>query len=530
MEEITKEIVNRYLQNILFIDDTAYPITNQHEDGDAIRQDVFDANAVTSAFAEKNILCTVFQPKSEKDLSISMSLTCKADAVVVDWNMTLENKTADQDPEADAPEDQQDPRGTFTIKIINNIVNDAKDKKLKLVIVYTQETNLNDITENIYNSIDRKESFMKKGACKIASSNVLILIRAKKRNNNEQEYKYNPELSDKVLDYNKLPEFIVSEFATFICGILPNFALSTIAAIREQTSTILGLFSKDIDPAFLGQYASTDKDECTALLAKIFGAAVTNLIEAGNFQVKDWAKKWVLSNFNGKQQNSPFNEQLQLNSDNLVSFLESDERFEKKCKKILEFNTKDVEKSNTNKELLKAMNIFFLPEHDNHYVQNANYKWGKMVQHRNIFLSPNEYHLTTGTIVKVKVGKNEKYLICIQQRCDSVRLRDDARSFLFLPLSTENKGVAVLIDEPNLHYVRIKTYDLEIHQFKSNNNFVLAEEQDGKYVFKDNDNKDYIWVAELNEMMAQHIVTNYSSALSRVGIDNAEWVRLTETR
>ena len=46
------------------------------------------------------------------------------------------------------------------------------------------------------------------------------------------------------------------------------------------------------------------------------------------------------------------------------------------------------------------------------------------------------------------------------------------------------------------------------------------------YAFKDKIDKYYVWVAELKEMFAQHIVAAYTSQLSRVGIDNSEWIRL----
>ena len=77
--------------------------------------------------------------------------------------------------------------------------------------------------------------------------------------------------------------------------------------------------------------------------------------------------------------------------------------------------------------------------------------------------------------------------------------------------------------------VDIKSYSIELHKFspiKEADAQILAVQMDDQYVFTDAENKQYIWVAELKEMFAQHIVAAYTSQLSRVGIDNSEWIRL----
>lgn len=54
---------------------------------------------------------------------------------------------------------------------------------------------------------------------------------------------------------------------------------------------------------------------------------------------------------------------------------------------------------------------------------------------------------------------------------------------------------------------------------------VEAKMVDGKYIFK-NAEGEYEWVNELKELIAQRIVTEIASHYARVGVDEAEWLRL----
>ena len=136
-EDITRDVVNRFLQNILFVDDNAY-----RDDGE---KNTFDAQKVSSVFAQRGKLCTVYAPTSTKDLENCSSLFAKSDVIVLDWYLNLNNDQHIDNEEEDS--DSEEPRGIHTIKLIKNIVEDASDKKIKLVVVYTGETDLNGITE-----------------------------------------------------------------------------------------------------------------------------------------------------------------------------------------------------------------------------------------------------------------------------------------------------------------------------------------------------------------------------------------------
>lgn len=514
--EITRNVVDRFLQNILFIDDNAYQTEK--------KINAFDANEISSIFAQKGKLCTIFAPATTEDLGFCKTLFSKSDVVVLDWYLNIENTQQIADAEADV--EAEEPRGIYTLELIKNIVEDATEKKLKLIIVYTGDgAKLYGITKDIHEAIATDANYtIDEKRCQVSSANVTILVRAKD-NGEKDQLKYNQDLQSKIVKYEDLPDFITAEFARFVGGLLPNFAMSTIASIRNNTSNIIGVFSKDIDPAFLGHYVSIpDCNDAISMLPKIFGTAVANLIEDEELPFKEWILAWVKTRENNNV--TIHDEEIEIKTDKLLEFVESTKSFKKKLKNSFGIN---IEYNEYEKEDAYKKNSIKMFTEDGFDL--SNYKWAKLVQHSNLFSSPKNHRLTTGTIIKYKAEEEDKwkYLICIQQSCDSVRISEKERPFLFLPLVQGIKGEAVVVGEQDHLIVDNKSYSIKLHRFspnKNNANITAELKENGEYVFEDTDGKKFVWVAELKELFAQHIVSAYASQLSRVGIDNSEWIRL----
>lgn len=511
--EITRNIVDRFLQNILFVDDNAY----QTEE----KVNAFDAHEISSIFAQKGKLCTIFAPATTGDIGFCNTLFSKSDVVVLDWYLRLKDPTQLKDMEADAEDDE--PRGVYTKEMIKNIVEDASDKKLKLIIVYTGDvTILDHIIEEIQETVSIYDTYQidKKDKCRVYSQNVSILVRAKSNGNADNQLKYNDDLKSKILDYKNLPDFISEEFSIFVGGLLPDFALSAIAAIRNNTSNILGVFSKDIDPAFLGHYVSIpDSNDAISMLSKIFGSAITDLIDSSNFDVKTWIDIWLTQYYEQPLRTRIGKKDVEVKESDIRNVINSSESKFKDKLKTAGFNI-----SGNDDELKIEATKLFITQSD-----TPNYKLAKLIQHSNLFLPSNAPRLTTGTIVKYKKLTNWNYLLCIQQRCDSVRIPKEGRTFLFLPLTQDKTATAIIIGENDHMFVKNGSHSIELHEFAPNNDdepIIAKQYKQIGYAFKDKTEKYYVWVAELKEMFAQHIVSAYTSQLSRVGIDNSEWIRL----
>lgn len=512
------EIADKFVRDIVFIDEQAYPEKTDNTVEASVHNNEFDAKSVSDAFLKKGKICAIYAPQTEEDINDCAVSLLKADVVVLDWNLRLKT-TSEYDPMAD---DESDNRGHYTKQLIKKLVDEAGADKVKLIIVYTGETDLNEITDQIQKHIDIS-SELTKGDCLLCTkmNNIRILVRAKETSQFEHFEHY----KSKIVRYDELPTFIVNEFTEITLGLLPNYALSAITAIRDNTSNILGVFSKDIDPAFLGHYISIDDtDEAQNILNEILSCTIKELICEKHNDLKDQIQKWIDYNFKAPKTITIGSNQHNVDSTKLKQILFSDkEKLKDKLAEIKIQLGEDPAKKN-------ASSLFCLGD-----PSMANHKFAKLIQHKNILFSSMDAHkLTLGTIVRTKKEDADQFLLCIQQACDAARIPlEEGRNFLFLPLKKEldSKGdhETLIIDDTNHYFVDNKSYSIEVRHFKPEidkspilSKKLLSEE----YGFVDTESREYVWIAEIKELLAQRIVDAYTSQLSRVGIDSFEWIRL----
>ncbi len=103
--------------------------------------------------------------------------------------------------------------------------------------------------------------------------------------------------------------------------------------------------------------------------------------------------------------------------------------------------------------------------------------------------------------------------------------------FLFVLLLSTSKYIDgyPLIVNNNLKLFTIKSsFALKTVKFKPKEGatIIQASKIENKYVFLSFYEETYEWVADLKEMHAQRIVNNYCAQLSRVGLNESEWLRL----
>lgn len=506
--EQSKEIANNFIQNIVFIDDKAYKsdITNN----------AFSALDVSNVFAQTGKICAIYAPKSISDINSYNTILNKADVVILDWYLDIKKEENQvEDPEADA--DNDDPRGEFTLKLISDLL--SQTGMLKLLIVYTGETDLFEITDSIYQKVNQ-HSFHK-GDCVIRSSNSKILVRAKSQNS-ETQFAHNPELKDKIVSYESLPTLIVEEFADMTNGLLSNFALSSISAIRNNTSRMLSVFSPKLDPAYLGHKVLLENTfKSKQLLIKLFGEAISELLETTDIDTKDWVDNWI--------ENRITDETINING---ISISKSKDLLKKMFNseqprlkdKYSEASGKEMSNKDEGKLQSYTVELFAYGDID---VNKSNVDFAVLTHHKNIFQPAIEAPtLTLGTVVKAV--KDEKYYICIQQRCDSVRIKAERR-FLFLPLEDKGEHPLIVNNElklfPNKSSFAIKTVKFKP---KESATIIQASKADGKYIFSSSYGEAYEWVVDLKEMHAQRILNSYSAQLSRVGLNESEWLRISK--
>ncbi|MCT3646687.1 hypothetical protein HZQ44_00650 [Elizabethkingia anophelis] len=540
----SKNIANDFIQNIVFLDDRAYSTDNQHGQGNVNN---LDAPEISKIFAKEKKICAVYDPETLNDISDFKQIAIKSDIIILDWFIDISEDIEGGDEEDDAEED--DVRGRYTLDIISSLINPNNCDRLKIILVYTGEVNLVDISERIGNL--SPDLSLNADELRLQIGKTIIFVRAK---SNDQEgvdnrFAHLPSLNDKVLKYNELPGFLLNEFTKVTSGLLSNFALLSLHKLRSNTSKILGLYNKDLDHAYLEHKSSIpNQDDAENLILEVFKDSIGDLLHyekvhksISKGDISNWIKETLLveqkqiKNDKGNLLNPIKN--LQRNAKFLLEILYSDQtdvkkRFTSMLKPLL--TNKEAEDYYT---YLNKYNIdLFINNSQEAEKDTLLVKFATLTHHKNVFLPRGmKPVLSLGSVVKST--KKDVYYICIQQKCDSVRIKvDEARKFLFLPLVESKNGKFNFISNDGTKLqLDSKSYAIRTLKFKSNQDgVVVPKKRRDKFFFEQfyNTRKDekFEWILDLKDLHAQRIVADYASTLSRVGLDESEWLRKAGTK
>lgn len=530
----SKVIANDFIQNIVFLDDKAY--LKEDTEGQEVVNDL-DAYEISKIFAKEKKICAVYDPESLEDISDFKQIASKSDIIILDWFIDINEPVDEGNAEDDAEDD--DIRGKYTLDIISGLISPDNCQRLKIVLVYTGETDLVNIFEKIRGinpnlSLDQDD-------LKLQIGKNTIFVRAKSNNQEGEDNRFNhlPNLNNKVLKYTELPGFLLEEFTKITSGLLTNFALLSITSIRNNTSKVLGLFSNDLDSAYLGHKSLIPKQEDSEdLLIELFGDSVKDLLSYSDINNK------VAADIDDWIDNNVLEEQFEHSNKTYLKKIET-------AKALLNSKEEDAKKRFTavlqgtpgeiKNHLLDNPTKVFTKNSNLANVEKQNKNFAKLTHHKSLFLPKEiEPKLTLGTLIKSTI--ENKYYICIQQKCDSVRIdQDTERKFLFIPLSVvpeDKKGKFDLITDLDIELKKDKSsYSIRTIKFSSNNDLGIikaVKNEEGKYIFNQKyaeaTDEQFEWILDLKDLHAQRIVIDYANSLSRVGLDESEWLRIASTK
>lgn len=548
----SKQIASDFLQSIVFIDDKAFdnPLNKGEHD--------FDAYAVTNAFASYQKICAIYKPKNEQDISNLAQLAKKADVTVLDWQIDLHTEVPSKESEEE-DDVNEDLRGIHTLRIIREILLDPVASKggLKLILVYTGTPNLDDIAEAIHKNLESNGISLKRTFCEVCADNIKILVIAKTdqtlatEGGPQGQFAHNPDLKGRVVSYEQLPNYIIERFAKITTGLLPNFVLKALTVVRENTFKFVSLYNKDLDKAFLAhRLLLPDQNDSKELLVELFAHSIHSLLTynsvaetVGTDNVLSWIDTQKLSaHLNIVCKND---KKKKVDIDNEFFKLWSKHGFVKAATELWQthtYGTVDDKQEENFKVSLRKLKGHFLSDDIN---DPQDRQFSILTHHKSIFKpTPVSPRLTLGAVVR---GKKSGYWVCIQQRCDSVRIYG-VRRFLFLPLEElkpNSEGDFHFVTEQGVRLkLKKKSFELKTIKFLSNNKngVIKAKKQNGKFFFtpyhyganrrtQRNKNDELLeWIFDLKDLHAQRIAIEFANELSRVGIDEAEWLRRGYTR
>jgi hypothetical protein len=328
-----------------------------------------------------------------------------------------------------------------------------------------------------------------------------------------------------------------------------------LTTIRQNFHRILCLFSKELDAAYLGHRSLlVHGDEAEQMLVQNLKDTLGDFLfyfNTGEYLNKESIELWIESYIKEKdfpiltkkgKKHTP-DISFKRDKDLLIKVLFSGEKnVESRLKTaftpLIEDKGQTKDKRNPYIEyLLKNSTLLFTEKFNLKNSEKLDINFAKLTHHKNLFL-PHRIPplLTLGTIIRcLKKKKKEKdrnnFYICIQQRCDSIRIKDgEERKFLFLPLVESKDGELfdTLSSDGTKFRTDNKSFTLRTIRFKrtSEKGLVLGEKNSsGKYIFESIYGDKFEWILDLKDLYSQKIVSEYAAELFRVGIDVSEWLR-----
>ena len=530
--ELSQEVAGKFLHTVVFVDDQGFiererpkklekpgrwggQEKDSQESSNELHTHELDAKKVIDVFASKGMVCSVLKPDEGEDpLGIAIKAAERADVLILDWQIC-------------------DDDGEKAMEIIGNIITSdlSENPRLRLIIVYTGEPNINGISEKIKEK--HCGTFNKNdGGFAFSQGHLRIVIFAKDGAGVPAEY------SDRVTSIDDLSGRVIDEFAKITAGLVSNVALESLAVLRDNTHRIMGRLGPEMDPPYLAHRALLPNpgdamNHVVDIIASEFHSLLETYEVGGNANLR-FIKAWI----DMKNEEMPSFE-VEVGKDDTKSV---------DLAVIYELQNVGVEKANWYNGLANKYKKYVKNHGHEKLTQTfcAEGADATELDHRFAILTSlkNRYGgfehrpiLTLGTIIKSESSESSnesgKFWLCVQPRCDSVRI-GGKRNFFFLLLEVvdgDKKFDLVLEDKENkfkklrIHYKIYESANFKFAPDGSEEQVIRAKEENGMFVFDTTDKTRFKWVSELKTEHAQRIANDFAAKLSRVGLDESEWLR-----
>lgn len=542
VETYSKYAAEKFIQTAVFVDDRIYEkqpktsgdtksvvtpktrkkATKSAEKAEATQEvevgeadSLPDARDIVTSFAKKQIVCSLYQPKEDAKYSQGSDIfpLCRAaDVVILDWDLFGDG-------------------GDRATELADGLVTQAASdvpEQLRLILIYTQEANLFEIANKLYEKINGSigedlEPRPEDGGLAFHTENSRVVVLGKPGRTRA------PDQEPFVVNESDLADAAVREFAKLASGLLHAATLLGLSEIRNNSRKILSKFNRELDPGFLTHLSmSLPEEDASSHVIPLLVSEIESVLEDALHKplmpkklLEDWCENvWEP----GEHLGNVFNKRgVDYKG---VAKLLCTKGF--KAAKVNEDSTPDPDaEKKKNKATRRAAQVF-LPS----ATSDANQRFSHLMSSRT-FYGDKDKTLKLGSIVHQK--EEDSYFLCIQPICDSVRLRKE-RVFVFVRMEKSGKG-----DGDDASHVIIQsdgTVQELVFQPKSYLCFtsvfspdgtaqeIIAKPDDhGAPFFESTDGKKFYWVDQLRASHAQRAVERFASDLSRVGLTEAEWLR-----
>ena len=455
-----------------------------------------DAKSLVDGFASEGIACAVLRPIGEDDVvSQATKLAELADIVVLDWILDKDN-------------------GAKARSLILKVIGEGSGSdRMRLIAVYTGESDLRAVANSAAEVLSKRYGEAPCRPCEFVAVKgpVRLVVFGKEHTRVPPE---DANLSQRILASSELPNRLIREFAEMTTGLLPNVAIAGLSELRAQTHKLLTMFSRSLDPAYLGhRVLLSNPAEAEEQVVGMFAAELLSVLEYGGV-----AKQAGLESIRALIDEMASSDALRPNHLSVTSKSE--------LLKLLENGIDNTQGLQFGGWKWEKATYAFTP--DDCQANEANRQFAKMMHVKTQYGGPPPT-LTLGTILCAE----STYWICLQPKCDSVRI-DGPTAFPMLPMATvtdQRKDFEIVVPHREAWVLlRVPCKPAEIRMFTfesidSSKKQVTASRSNSTWTLKSTKGPSFEWVAQLKDEHAQRIANEFAGSFSRVGVNESEWVR-----
>ena len=534
-----REAAKRYLQSIVFVDDEIYtpetgepvhitpdiaplksPFVGGVPEPDAPKLITPELNTpyhprdLVESFAREGMVCALYEPRSGFQSGVSseiFKLCERADVVILDWDLFFED-------------------GKNILPLIANLIIQSQNSiphHSRLCVIYTGKPDLHRVVNAMYEHLHTHSGIAVSvpGPFILTAGATRVAVWGKPKSVGRTAESQAMEVSE-----NELAIRVIDEFAEMHKGLLASYALHGLASVRRNTKRILDKFNNGLDGVFLlhraALLANEDAfehipellaEEALAVMlddqvtAEESGSIANEVASAINLRQLAWpgVSGWSLA------QNQEVAKRFL--GGGTAAIANEHEVKPISTKQFKQFHdAMDCGQTQSEKQLAALFNV------------------------RTRYVQKNPPHLELGTIVRWRQNESvssSDYSLCLMPLCDSILrpyLAGKSMVFPFWQLSIVNagqKGIGFVVQTGE------DTYEHLIVSGKPREKLWLDNFTPGNSgtvnAFKENSSFCFVgtarrleWVAQLKPAHAQRIALFIGQSFSRVGVFEAEWIRL----
>lgn len=468
---------------------------------------------LVESFARERMVCALYEPQKDfpTDSNSEVFKLCeRADVVILDWEFHKEP-------------------GKKVKELVCGLVTAAQTTvphHVRLLAIYTSTQNLKHVAGQLFDYLHLQGLDVNAdGGYNLNAGSTRVIVLGKPSSGRPGDQVLKAEVKEE-----DLAQRIIDEFASMHEGILPSMALHGLASVRTNTKKILDKFQKGMDGAFLAHRGLILPDDdafeqIPELLAE----------EALAVMLDNWIDHGDAKNLADEKIN-----QMGIHTVWTLKSGSLDLPPGRLPTKLLKCGPSVVKgRVNLTPEALKAL-------HDELDTENISSQRRLAALYTSRTQYGGKRTLEFGTIIRYfKPGAEDTafYAICLMPQCDCVRLKQAAPySFPFWELRTDNKGASskgIVVELPEdksfveLYSMGKPRDQLWLEDFEAGaERMVVAEKDNGhaKFMFTGKSTNKFEWIAQLKPSHAQRIAHDIGSSFSRVGVIEAEWLRLKADR